>query len=96
MRAIPAGGAGAAKRMKWTLFGGEDEEAMEGRLAGKVKWFNLGAGYGAIECPICGEVFLHLLGLREGSPRALKQGDQVEFSVRNGSGRLHALDVVKV
>jgi len=69
---------------------------MEARLAGTVKWFNGGAGYGTIECPLCGDVFFHLIGLRKGCCKALKQGDEVEFSVRNGSGRQHALDVVKL
>lgn len=48
---------------------------------GTVKWFNGDKGYGFIETPGSGDVFVHFSAIVGEGYRTLNEGDQVEFDI---------------
>jgi CspA family cold shock protein len=66
----------------------------ESRVAGTVKWFNAGKGYGFITRDEGKDVFVHFSGIRAGGPRSLNDGDKVEFSVETDQRGPRAIDLV--
>jgi CspA family cold shock protein len=66
----------------------------ESRVAGTVKWFSDGKGYGFITRDEGKDVFVHFSGIRAGGPRSLSEGDKVEFSVETDQRGPRATDLV--
>jgi cold shock CspA family protein len=64
---------------------------------GRVKWFNEGKGYGFIVPDERGpDLFVHYTGIADVGFRTLREGERVEFEVREGRKGLEAFDVVAV
>ncbi len=61
---------------------------------GKVKWFNNSKGYGFIERASGGDIFLHYSSIKVDGYRTVKEGQEVEFIVTNGTKGLQADEVV--
>jgi len=66
---------------------------MAERETGKVKWFNDAKGYGFIERPQGGDVFVHFSSVRGTGFKRLIEGQRVEYVVVEGQGGLQAQDV---
>jgi CspA family cold shock protein len=66
----------------------------ESRVAGTVKWFSDGKGYGFITRDEGKDVFVHFSGIRTGGPRSLSEGDKVEFSIETDQRGPRATDLV--
>ena len=71
--------------------GGEDV-----RGTGKVKWFNEAKGYGFIERPEGGDLFVHYSAIQGNGFRTLAEGQEVEFDVVDGPKGKQAANVVKL
>ncbi len=68
---------------------------MSNRVSGVVKWFNDSKGYGFISRTDGEDVFVHYSSIREnGGFRSLEEGQEVEFTIGEGSKGLQAQDVV--
>ena len=52
---------------------------------GIVKWFNSTKGYGFIGRDHAPDVFVHYTAIQSGGYRTLKEGDEVEFDIVEGS-----------
>ena len=63
------------------------------RETGKVKWFNDAKGYGFIERPGGGDVFVHFSSVRGRGFKKLAEGQRVDYVVRQGDRGLQAQDV---
>jgi CspA family cold shock protein len=63
------------------------------RNQGKVKWFNEAKGYGFIECDEGGDIFVHYTAIEGEGFRTLKEGQDVEFEVRESDKGLQAARV---
>ena len=68
---------------------------MENRESGVVKWFNDKKGYGFIVRDEGGDVFVHYSAILGEGFRSLKEGDRVEFVVKEDDKGLAAADVSK-
>jgi cold shock protein len=55
------------------------------RLNGTVKWFNNTKGYGFIGREDGADVFVHYSAIQSEGYKSLKEGDQVEFEIAEGS-----------
>lgn len=53
----------------------------EGRIKGKVKWFDARKGFGFIEDDTGQDIFVHYSAILERGHRSLQQGDVVEFEI---------------
>nr|WP_321469152.1 cold shock domain-containing protein [uncultured Desulfobulbus sp.] len=62
---------------------------------GKVKWFNEAKGYGFIEQDNGQQVFVHYSAIQGKGFKSLQEGDQVSFSVVDGTKGPAAENVVK-
>jgi CspA family cold shock protein len=60
------------------------------RNNGKVKWFNEAKGYGFIERDEGGDIFVHYTAIEGEGFRTLKEGQPVEFDVRESEKGLQA------
>jgi CspA family cold shock protein len=63
---------------------------------GKVKWFNDTKGYGFIEQDSGDDIFVHYSAITGEGFKTLKEGDEVEFEVTDGTKGPQAVDVRKV
>ena len=63
---------------------------------GTVKWFNDAKGYGFIRCDDGTEVFVHYSAIRGSGFRSLKEGQAVEFEVKQGPKGMQADDVTAI
>ncbi|MFQ5329300.1 MAG: cold-shock protein [Thermodesulfobacteriota bacterium] len=63
---------------------------------GKVKWFNDTKGYGFIEQDSGDDIFVHYSAIGGDGFKTLKEGDEVEFDVTDGTKGPQAVDVRKV
>jgi len=66
---------------------------MSDRETGTVKFFNNTKGYGFIQRSNGTDIFVHLNGIRNRN-EALREGNQVEFSVIKGKKGIEADDVI--
>lgn len=66
------------------------------REAGVVKWFNANKGFGFITRSNGDDVFVHYRAIRGEGHRTLREGQQVEFSLKRGDKGLQADDVQMV
>jgi len=66
---------------------------MAHRETGKVKWFNDAKGYGFIERPQGGDVFVHFSSVRGTGFKKLTEGQRVDYVVTEGDKGLQAQDV---
>lgn len=64
-------------------------------LKGKVKWFNNGKGYGFIGREDGPDVFVHFTAIQEEGYKSLKEGDDVQFEIVQGSNGPQADKVTK-
>lgn len=64
------------------------------RNQGKVKWFNEAKGYGFIEQSEGSDIFVHYTAIEGEGFKTLKEGQQVEFEVRESDKGLQASRVV--
>jgi cold shock protein len=53
-------------------------------VSGRVKWFNEMKGYGFIEREGDDDVFVHYSAIEGGGFKTLKEGQLVEFELKNG------------
>lgn len=63
---------------------------------GTVKWFNNAKGYGFITPESGNDVFVHHSAIQEEGYKSLKEGEQVEFEIKQGPKGEEAVNVVKV
>jgi CspA family cold shock protein len=66
---------------------------MAERETGKVKWFNDAKGYGFIERPQGGDVFVHFSSVRGTGFKKLTEGQRVDYVVTHGEKGPQAQDV---
>jgi CspA family cold shock protein len=69
---------------------------MDERENGVVKWFNDKKGYGFISRESGKDIFVHHSSIVSEGFRTLKEGEQVEFSVKQDEKGQAAVDVRKV
>ncbi len=60
---------------------------------GKVKWFNESKGYGFIKQDNGEDVFVHFSAIKGEGFKTLKEGQEVEFDVKQGDKGLQAVNV---
>jgi CspA family cold shock protein len=63
---------------------------------GKVKWFNDAKGFGFIEQDGGSDVFVHYSAIQMEGFKTLKQGQDVEFEVKDGEKGPQATNVMKL
>ena len=75
----------------------KEEHAVQERLTGKVKWFNTTKGFGFIQHDsVNGDIFVHYTMIRGEGFRTLQEGQDVEFTLAEGSNGNQANDVIVV
>ncbi|MBI4764209.1 MAG: cold shock domain-containing protein [Deltaproteobacteria bacterium] len=63
---------------------------------GKVKWFNDAKGFGFIEQDGGLDVFVHYSAIQMDGFKTLKQGQDVEFEIKDGEKGPQATNVMKL
>ncbi|MFH1879110.1 MAG: cold-shock protein [Candidatus Omnitrophota bacterium] len=63
---------------------------------GKVKWFNAAKGYGFIAPESGNDVFVHYSAIQGDGYKALEEGQEVEFEIKQGPKGQEAANVVKI
>jgi len=63
---------------------------------GKVKWFNDAKGFGFIEQDGGADVFVHYSAIMMDGFKTLKQGQDVEFEIKEGEKGPQAANVMKL
>jgi len=66
------------------------------KCKGKVKWFNDAKGFGFIEQEGGTDVFVHYSAIQMDGFKTLKQGQDVEFEVKDGAKGPQATNVMKL
>ncbi|MDX9746704.1 MAG: cold shock domain-containing protein [Syntrophales bacterium] len=69
---------------------------MGDREAGVVKWFNDKKGYGFISRQSGGDIFVHHSSIVAEGFRSLKEGDEVEFEVKEDVKGKSAVEVKRL
>ena len=69
---------------------------MSDTLKGVVKWFNDAKGFGFIEHTTGQDVFVHYSVIDCEGFKTLKDGEPVEYEIKEGPKGLHALRVAKI
>jgi cold shock protein len=69
---------------------------MSEKESGTVKWFDEKKGYGFIARQAGGDVFVHYSDITGQGFRTLKEGDNVEFVVKQNQKGQAATEVIKV
>jgi CspA family cold shock protein len=65
------------------------------QLKGKVAWFNNAKGYGFLSYEGGADVFVHYSSIQLEGYKSLKEGDEVEFEIIQGSKGPQADNVTK-
>ena len=65
------------------------------RIRGKVKWFNNAKGFGFIGRDDGPDVFVHYSAIQSDGYKTLKEGDDVEFEIGQGSKGPQAENVTR-
>lgn len=65
-------------------------------LKGQVKWFNDAKGFGFIEHETGKDVFVHYSVIEGEGFKTLKDGEEVEYSLKEGEKGLNASRVIRV
>ena len=75
-----------------------DQSMSEGkdRVKGTVKWFSREKGYGFLSREGGDDVFVHYSNIRGTGFKNLSEGEEVEFSVEQGTKGPQAVDVVSL
>lgn len=68
---------------------------MTDTLKGKVKWFNDAKGFGFIEHTSGKDVFVHYSVIEWEGFKTLKDGEEVEYEIKEGPKGLHAVRVAR-
>ena len=63
---------------------------------GVIKWFNDAKGFGFIEHETGRDVFVHYSVIEQEGFKTLKDGEEVEYELKEGDKGLHATKVVRV
>ncbi|TCO74526.1 cold-shock protein [Marinisporobacter balticus] len=63
---------------------------------GTVKWFNNEKGFGFIEVPDEGDVFVHFSAITGGGFKSLEEGQKVEFEIVEGERGPQAANLVRL
>jgi CspA family cold shock protein len=63
---------------------------------GVVKWFNDAKGFGFIEHTSGKDVFVHYSVIQSDGFKTLKDGEQVEYEIKEGPKGLHAMRVQRL
>jgi len=69
---------------------------MSPRVTGTVEWFNGSKGFGYIQADGWDKVFVHYLSITDNGIRNLREGDQVEFSVKKSPRGPEAIEVTRL
>jgi len=69
---------------------------MAEREVGTVKWFDNKKGYGFISRESGGDVFVHYSAIAGDGFRSLKEGDRVEFSIKQDNKGQAAAEVKRL
>jgi CspA family cold shock protein len=69
---------------------------MAERVIGTVKWFNASKGYGFIERQGGPDVFVHFSAIQSQGYKTLQEGQQVEFTIEQGTKGPQAANVTVV
>lgn len=69
---------------------------MSDALKGVVKWFNDAKGFGFIEHTSGKDVFVHYSVIESEGFKTLKDGEEVEYEIKEGPKGLHASRVQRV
>lgn len=69
---------------------------MSGIKRGVVKWFNDAKGFGFIEHESGKDVFVHYSVIESDGFKTLKDGEEVEYELKEGEKGLHAARVLRV
>lgn len=75
---------------------GQEESAAGEGNRGRVKWFNDAKGYGFIEREGGPDVFVHYSAISGDGYKSLREGEEVTFSIVQGSKGPQAANVAKV
>jgi CspA family cold shock protein len=65
-------------------------------MRGVVKWFNDAKGFGFIEHETGRDVFVHYSVIESEGFKTLKDGEEVDYELREGDKGLHAARVIRV
>jgi len=76
--------------------GREVNRMAEGRVQGRVKWFDEKKGYGFIECDDGTDIFVHFSAIQGMGFKTLKEGQRVEFRIASGEKGQRAEEVTKL
>lgn len=66
---------------------------MSNVLKGTVKWFNNAKGFGFIEHESGKDVFVHYSVIEDDGYKSLKDGEEVEYEIKEGPKGFHAIKV---
>ena len=64
-------------------------------MKGTVKWFNESKGYGFIKQPSGDDVFVHFSAIQAEGFRTLREGEEVEFEVKESERGPQAANVIR-
>ena len=67
---------------------------MSNTVTGKVKWFNESKGFGFIEQASGPDVFAHYSAIQSDGFKNLNEGQQVQFTIKQGQKGPHAENIV--
>jgi CspA family cold shock protein len=73
-----------------------NQEKVQVKEKGVVKWFNAAKGYGFIQRPSGDDVFVHFSAIQSNGYKSLEEGAAVEFEVKQGPKGLQAENVTVV
>lgn len=83
-------------RLRIIIFFLGDVSAMSELLKGQVKWFNDAKGFGFIEHESGKDVFVHYSIIEGEGFKTLKDGEEVEYSLKEGDKGLNASRVIRL